>query len=238
MLEVSIRSPTPDEQRQIDRQCKTDYASLGCIALIFGIFPGFALGFIGGWLGGFISPDVATWARYAGWLVGLVGIIYGVVWYWPHERERQKRADADAADPTVEELTIKSSRVVELFCLSSHEPCLVFDLGNNQLLYLQGQWIRWESTYNAPLIVDGGNDDYFNLLEPPYSFPSDEFMVTRLTNSGHVFGINVTGEYLKPDDPIDALQPDFDFNDCEIIPGLIDEIPESLQAEHERRRGT
>ncbi|GAB5405730.1 MAG: hypothetical protein Aurels2KO_39610 [Aureliella sp.] len=72
----------------------------------------------------------------------------------------------------------------------------------------------------------------------PYSFPADSFVVTQLPNSGHVFGIQVTGAYLKPDDPIDALKPDYNFNYCEIILGSIDDIPNSLQAEYERRRGT
>ena len=238
MLEVSTRSPTPNEQRYIDGQCKPDFASIGCTAFALGIFPGYVLGLIGGWIGGFVSPDVATWARYAGWLVGLVGIIYGMVWYWPHERERRKQADADFTDSVVEELTVKSSRVAELFCPGSHEPCLVFDLGDNQLLYLHGQWIRCESTYDAPSIVDDGNDTYLNLLDPPNSFPADSFVVTRLPNSGHVFRIQVIGDYLKPDEPIDALKPDFDFKYCEIIPGSIDDIPDSLQAEYEHRRGT
>ncbi|GAB5405729.1 MAG: hypothetical protein Aurels2KO_39600 [Aureliella sp.] len=167
MLEVSTRSPTRDEQRYIDGQRRPDIASLGCMAITFGIFPGFALGLIGGWLGGFVSPDAATWARYGGWLVGLAGFIYGSVWYWPHERQRRKQADADSTDTVVEELTVRSSRVAELFCLGSHEPCLVFDLGDNQLLYLHGQWIRYESTYDAPDILDDGNDTYFNLLDAP-----------------------------------------------------------------------
>ncbi|WP_144043574.1 hypothetical protein [Rhodopirellula baltica] len=208
------------------------------MALTFGIFPGFALGLVGGWLGGFVSPDAATWARYIGWLVGIIGLTYGIVWYWPNERRRRQQADADSTDTVVEELTVNSSRVIELFCLGSHEPCLVFDLGGNQLLFLHGQWIRWESTYGAPDIVDDGNDDYLNLLDPPYSFPSDSFVVTRLPNSGHVFGISVTGDYLAVDDPIDALKPEYDFNYCEIIPGTIDSIPDSLRAEHQRRRGT
>ncbi|MEM6691323.1 MAG: hypothetical protein AAF664_17990 [Planctomycetota bacterium] len=85
MLEVSTRSPTPDEQRYIDRQCKPDFASLGCMSFITGIFPGFALGLIGGWLGGFISPNVATGAQYIGWAVGFIGFVYGTVTYWPTE---------------------------------------------------------------------------------------------------------------------------------------------------------
>ena len=208
------------------------------MAITFGIFPGFALGLIGGWIGGYVSPDVATWTRYAGWLIGLAGLIYGIVWYWPHERQRRKQAYADSTDTVVQELTVKSSCVAELFCLGSHEPCLVFDLGDDQLLYLHGQWIRYESTYDAHSIVNDGNDTYFNLLDPPHSFPADSFVVTRLPNSGHVFRIQVTGRYLKPDDPINALKPDFNFNYCEIIPGSIDDIPDSLQAEHQRRRGT
>jgi hypothetical protein len=59
-----------------------------------------------------------------------------------------------------------------------------------------------------------------------------------LPNSGHVFRIRVTGDYLNPDDPIDALKPGFNFHYCEIIHGSIDDIPDALQAEYERRRGT
>ncbi|MEM7313843.1 MAG: hypothetical protein AAF497_11895, partial [Planctomycetota bacterium] len=202
-----------------------------------GIFPGFAVGFIGGWLGGFLSPDVAVAARYGGLLVGLAGLVYGYITYWPYERERRKQAEADSSDAVIEELSVKTSRVAEIFCLSSHEPCLVFDLGQDRLLYLHGQWIRWDSTYDAPSIIDDGNDEFFNLHEPPFSFPADEFVVTRLPNSGYVFGIEIKGEYLEPDDPIDALKREFNFNDCEIIPGLIDDVANSLQAEHERRRG-
>ena len=209
------------------------------MSLTMGIFPGFALGLIGGWLGGFISPDVAMWARYIGCVVGFIGFVYGTVTYWPTERERRQQAEADRADSIIEVLTVESDQVAELFCLGSHEPCLVFDLGDNQLLYLHGQWIRWDSTYSdSASMVGDGNADYFNLLEPPDSFPADAFLVNRLPNSGHVFGIHVTGEYLEPDNPIDALTPEYDFNYSEIIPGTFDDIPVALQAEHKRRRGT
>lgn len=238
MLEVSTRSPTPDERRFIEGQCNPDVASLGCIAIAFGIAPAFVLGLAGGWLGSLVSPDAAIWCRYAGWIIGFLSLIYGFVWYWPKERKRKQQAKADSADVIVEELTVNSSRVVELSCPSSHEPCLVFDVGDNQLLYLHGQWLRWESTYGASLVIDDGNDDYLNLLDPPNSFPSDSFVVTRLPNSGHVFAIKVTGDYLVADQPIDALRPEFAFNGCELISGAIDAIPSSLQAEHQRRHGT
>ena len=133
------------------------------------------------------------WARYTGWIAGLIGLIYGTVTYWPTERTRRQQAEADRADSVIEVLTVESDQVVELFCLGSHEPCLVFDLDDNRLLYLHGQWIRWHSTYSDAPIVGDGNDDYFNLLEPPDSFPADAFLVNRLRNSGHVFGIHVTG---------------------------------------------
>jgi len=43
------------------------------MALAIGIIPGYFAGLGGGWLGGFISPDVAYWARIAGWSIGGVG---------------------------------------------------------------------------------------------------------------------------------------------------------------------
>lgn len=238
LLEVSTRSPTPDEQRFIDGQCKPDVASLGYIAIAFGIVPGFVLGLVGGWLGSLISLDAEIWCRYAGWIIGFLGLIYGFVWYWPNERKRRQQAKADYADVIVEELTVNSTRVVELVCSSSHEPCLVFDVGDNQLLYLHGQWLRWESTYGASQIIDDGNDNYLNLLDPPNAFPADSFIVTRLPNSGHVFAIKVTGDYLIADHPIDALKPEFAFNCSELISGTIDAISNSLQAEHQHRRGS
>ena len=164
--------------------------------------------------------------------------IYATTGLWAWQREWKRLADADRADSVIEVLTVETDQVVELICHGSHQPCLVFDLGDNQLLYLHGQWIWDTSTYSHAPFAGDGNEEYFNLLEPPDSFPADTFLVSRLPNSGHVFGINVTGEYLEPDPPIDALARDFDFNHCEIIPGMFDDIPNVLQTEHKRRRGT
>ena len=235
MLEVSTRSPTPDEQRYIDQQGKLDFDTLFAF-LGNGVFPSFALGFIGGWLCGFISPDIAMWGRYVGCIVGFIFSIYATTDLWAMQRKWRRLSDADRADSVIEVLTIETNQVVELICHGSHQPCLVFDLGDNQLLYLHGQWI-WDTSTYAPFAGDG-NEDYFNLLEPPNSFPADTFLVSRLPNSGHVFGIHVTGEFLEPAPPIDALTRDLDFNHCEIIPGMFDDIPNVLQTEHKRRRGT
>ena len=201
-----------------------------------GIFPGLALSFLGGWLGGFISQFVAVRMLWLGAVVGFAISIYGTTALWTLERKRKRLADADRADSKVEILTVATDQVVELICHGDHEPCLVFNLGDNQLLYLRGQWIWDHSTYIDAPVAGGGNEEYFNLLEPPDSFPADTFLVTRLPNSGHVFSIQVTGEYLEPDRPIDALESDFCFNASEVIPGVLEDIPKALQSAHLRRR--
>jgi hypothetical protein len=130
---------------------------------------------------------------------------------------------------------VSNPQVIEIGLISDNEPVLVFDIGDQKLLLLQGQWLRDEATYSAPALEGEPHEEFLNGFPEPHSFPSTEFTVARLPHSGQVLGIRVSGRYLAPEKTVGALSSEYEFGDSELLEGPIDEIDEVLAREHARR---
>ncbi len=239
MYSITTRSPTSAEQRLIEARSKSDAASIGCIVIFFGVVPALLLGQLGKWLGGFIAPHVAIYGQWIGWSVAAI-IFLTFLWKFSRlERRRRQRASQDRDERIIQEIHVRDPRVIEIGLINDNEPILAFEIGDNKILFMQGQWLRDEAIYGADPLEDDPRDDIFNGLPEPHSFPSTEFTISRFPNSGEVVGIHVSGSYLAPPAQLtEALQPEYEFADAELLDGSLDDIAGVLSREHTRRQSS
>jgi hypothetical protein len=232
---ITTRTPTLKEQRLTAGGTRPDLASYGCLAIFFAAVPGLLLGKLGSWLGGFISTDASIYGKWIGWSVAAVVFAFALVSFIPHERRRRLRVSQDLQAQIVQEIHVTNSRAFEVGLINDNEPIIVFDIGGNNILFLQGQWLRDSETYGAVVSEDDSYDEVFNGLPEPYSFPSTDFTVTRLPHSGDVIGIRVAGKYLVPETVVEALKPEYEFGNSELFEGSLEELAAVLANEHARR---
>src|SRR5207302_1862391 len=90
--------------------------------------------------------------------------------------------------------------------------------------FLQGQWLRDPGTYGTEGPEGDPFDEFINGLPAPHSFPSSEFAVSRFPHSGEVLGIRVAGKYAAPQAVVEALKPEYEFGDSEVLDGSFEEI--------------
>ena len=139
------------------------------------------------------------------------------------------------AEQVVQEIAVSHPRVVEIHLINDNEPILAFDIGDQKILFLQGQWLRASETYGAPHQADDPEDNIVNGLPKPFSFPSRAFTVLRLPHSGRVLNIRVQGDYLAPEKTVEALRREYEFGDSELLDGSVDDIAGVLAREHAKR---
>jgi hypothetical protein len=235
MHTITTRAPTADESRVINRLAGFDFANYGCL-MIFGILPVYVFGMIGGWVGSFNSPEAVQTGRFIGWVVAVIAFISALTIAIPIERRRRRRAQRDLDSQQVQEIHVVNPRVVQLCALTDNEPILAFDIGSDQILYLQGQWLCDPASFGAEYVEDDDAlDDFVNRLPPPHAFPSSEFTVTRLPRCGEVFGIRVSGEYIDPGPEIAAMELHYEFSESELFTGSLENIADILNREHSKR---
>ena len=235
MHTITTRPPSPTERRLIAGRTKPDIASWGCLVIFFGIVPVYFLGKLGGWVGGFISEDASTYGQWIGWILAAFLFVSAVAMFLPYERRLRKKAAKDEQESIVQEIHVVEPRVIEIGLINDNEPILAFDIGDNKVLFLQGQWLRDAGTYGTDSPEADPFDEFINGLPAPHSFPSTEFTVARFPQSGEVLGIRVQGKYAEPQAKVEALKPEFEFGDSEILDGSLDDIAAVLAREHERR---
>jgi hypothetical protein len=236
MHTITTRSANPEESRQIATRTGPDFASYGCLCIFFGVIPAYLLGTLGGWVGSFHSGDAAAYGRWIGWLLSAVLCVSAFAWFLPYERRLRRRAARDDHARIIQEIHVVNARVIELALISDNEPILAFDIGDGKILYLQGQWLRDPNTYGAASLEGDPIEQFINGLPTPHSFPSSEFTVSRFPHSGDVLGIRVVGAYAAPQAVVEALKPELEFGDSELLEGSLDDIAAVLVREHERRR--
>ncbi|MFO0969290.1 MAG: hypothetical protein U0793_27350 [Gemmataceae bacterium] len=236
MHTITSRPATDQERAVIAAEAGLDFGSYGCLVLCLGVVPTLLLGWVGGLVGGFISEEAHDVGRWVGGALGVLIFIVALATFIPFERRKRRRAGGDAEVQMVEEIAVTDPAVISVELIDNNEPILVFDIGADKLLLLQGQWLRDERIYGAPP-RDADHVDFVNELPEPYSFPSTAFTVSRLPFSGRVLSIRVSGRYLAPAKAVEALRPEYEFADSELLEGSLDKIAEALAREHARRSG-
>ena len=232
---ITTRKPRPDEQRLIAGRAHVDFASYGCITILFALLPAYLLGNLGSWLGGFISPEATTIGQWIGWALAAILFVAAIVSFIPYERRRRQWAVQDRQAQAIQDIHVVEPGVIEIGLASDNEPILAFQIGDNKILYLQGQWLREYGTYGVDASDQEPYEEIFNGLPAPYSFPSTEFTISRLPNSGEVLGIRAHGRYLAPGAVVECLKLEYDFADSELLDGSLQDIAGILAREHQQR---
>jgi len=119
---------------------------------------------------------------------------------------------------------------VELMPVGARDPAILFVGDNDRMLVLQGQWLRLAETYGAPEPDIDQTEETFNFLDPPHAFPTSDFVVTRLPQSGDVLDIRLAGSYVAPEKPVDLLDDSHEFGDSLVLDGTLETF-ESAAAE-------
>jgi len=228
---ITTRLPTPEEQQIIAEGMKPDYASYGCL-VVFAVGAAWMFGILGHWLGSFVSEDVSTYAKWVGWCAGAALTIPILVEIIPYDRKQRQLTSRDHDSQVVQDIHVTNPRVVEIALINNNAPILALDIGEDTILFLQGQWLINHEIYGAEIPPGDEGDEMINGLPSPHSFPCTKFTITRLPNSGVVFRIQVAGEYLAPESVVDALKPEYRFQDSEIFKGSLDNITGVLALEH------
>ena len=214
---------------------KPDYASFGCLAVL-SAGTAWTFGIAGHWLGSFISAEISNYAKWAGWIGGIALSVPILVALIPSSRKQMKLAIRDHDEQVVQEIHVINPRVIEVAMVGNTGPNLAIDLGDETILYLQGQWLYDADIYGAAVSQDDEGDELFNGLPAPHSFPCSEFTISRLPHSGEVLRIRVVGDYLQPEPAVEALKSEHEFQPSELFSGSIDDIVAVMGREHETRR--
>jgi hypothetical protein len=214
---------------------KPDYASFGCLIILSG-GAALAFGLLGHWVGSFISENVAIYAQWGGWTAGIALGIPILVAVIPYGRKQQKLAIRDHETQVVQEIHVTNPRVIEVAMVGNIVPNLAIDIGNEKILYLQGQWLYDRGIFGAESPENDEGDEMFNGLPAPHSFPCSEFTLTRLPSTGEVLQICVVGDYLPPEAPVETLKAEHQFQPSELFSGSLDDLASIMDHEHLRRR--
>ena len=231
MHKITTRKPTPKEKQVIETLLKPDYASF-FVLLILSCGAAWIFGKLGWWFGSFISADVAAYARIGGWGIGFALGIPVLGSLIPHARKQNKLARLDIEAQLVQDIHVKDPIITEVAMLGNNGPILAMDIGDEKILFLQGQWLYDCEIYDAEIPNDEVGDQFFNGFPNPHSFPSSEFRISRFPNTGEVLKILVSGDYLIPGDPVDALKPDHLFQPSELFNGSLDNLGVVMDREH------
>jgi len=233
---ITSRQLTADEQRLISARAKPEYATYGCLVVFFALVPAIGLGLFGAWVGSFLSAPAAMIGLGVGCCIAALVFLSALVPFIKYDRRRRKRALRDNLDQVMQVVHVTNPRVIEIGLINDDEPVLAFDIGEDTVLFLRGQWLRDCETYGVRLLETDAGDDFINGLPAPHSFPSTEFTLSRFPNSGEVVSIRVQGSYLAPQSVVDALKPEYEFGDSELLTGSLKEIAAILAREHARRK--
>ncbi|UUO06487.1 hypothetical protein M4951_24465 [Blastopirellula sp. J2-11] len=237
MHQIATRPLTEHERSIVQVHAQTNFAAFGFLTVLLLVVPVVILLQLVGLAANSLSLVQLEALRLLAIAIPLIVYLAIIQSYWKRDRRRSQRAQQDLADNVVQEIAVTPSRVGEVTNKSDH-PALAFEIGDEKILLLCGEWLYYANTYQAEAESGEVDPDHFNGLSGASGFPSTQFTVTRLPHSGYVFAIRVSGEYLDPSAEIATKYNDNLFRHSEILAGSLDNISEVLEIEQaQRRRG-
>lgn len=242
MYTIKTRTPTQHENERPKVLCRFDTRSCGCATICICVTPiiifiFFSVGL--GWIVGRPFNEMLIVGLLIGGLFGLFCSIVFLLTYIPRQRSNRRSATEDSKAQCIQDIHVTSSRVIEIDPGNDLEPVLAFEIDGNTILLLKGQWLREDSIYGSKLLEeDEYSDEYYNGLPAPYSFPSNEFTISRFPNSKVVTTIHVQGRYLAPESIQDVFSTGFEsaLGDSELLTGTLDDITGVLSQAMKHKR--
>jgi hypothetical protein len=162
----------------------------------------------------YLARSVAAAAVVSGILFSLS--LYSIL---AHHRSMHRLQRRLAEPEPVEMLDVRAKRVLDVAAPGSTGPALCFELPDNQVLLLYGQWLLEPALYRAPRPADDCHPTHFNALDAPHAFPSDDFTLHRWRGDARPFWIEIGGRYLPPENSPVELRGAAIIGSAEVFPG-------------------
>lgn len=198
---------------------------------------------VAGWIFGALFGLVPAWLMtlvFDGWPGRIAAVtVIAITAAFSARVDRRARASAlaDLQGGEVEVLEVETSRALELEVdHASVAPAVVLDVGDGQLLLLDGPWATDPALYGGaePGRVDA--PPWWNQLAPPLAFPTPQFTLVRLPRSGEVLSIRATGEYLAPERKLAVDLAKLQPRASELFPGVFEGLDPAAVTEGLQRR--
>ena len=140
---------------------------------------------------------------------------------------RARDAATDLRHGYVHVVAVKSARVVEQKEFNDEGPIYFFELGDERILLLWGQWL-----YDPYVVLNYESrieDSESIEAEDEPEFPCTEFVLHRCPALGRVLRLEVGGIALRPTRELEVhATPIGEMNDCELLVGRFDELPNGI----------
>jgi len=188
---VTTRDAADGELRQLRERCPNTVVATA-IAVVIGFGVGFGLGAL------VEFGRTACIVSGVAWSLACLGGMRGSV---TQLRQRTR----DLATGQIEVLEVRDAVPFLIAPREvSDDPTLFFELPDGRTLVLVGAWLSETQTFgDAPRAAEEGYEEssfdaYANHLQPPWSFPTSAFRLTRFAATGVVTRIEVLGDYVAP----------------------------------------
>lgn len=240
MVEITTRPMNQAERDLLQRESRSLGMGFAIVLSFLALLGGGFLSALLRGIGQHFGPTHSLFAYWIGWAIAVILGAFAARAYFAGERHRTEEARLDLENSQVEEILVIDADVVEISIDALEEPALVFRLDERRLLLLQGNWLFNGETYGADSdrSLDDMDPEFFNGLRTPHSFPSSSFVVTRFPLSRQIAAIRVDGEYVAPR----TLRVKYAekhcsvLSDCEIFPGTLHSLEQSLADAHDAVR--
>jgi hypothetical protein len=225
---VATRSLTPLERQQLGASARLSLDQWTWVLVpgpTFG-FVGYLLGRGAEWVFALLGLDIAPYART---FLAAAGVCFGLIASAYTYRAFQGAAKAAASDlrsDSVQVIRVSNAAVVQQQEYNDEGPIFYFQIDDDTILFLWGQWLFDPHIYgaeNEKIAEDA--ETFLNGQVRRFAFPCTEFTIHRMPALGRVLRIETNGEPLSPartlnwsDIPLSGLA------DCELLQGALDDL--------------
>jgi hypothetical protein len=234
MVRIEHRPPTAEEKTILEclaqagpyakrvRERILDLCSIWLIALLFALFVGVPMAM---YFKGYRALIIVT--------SFLFGIALGMMFKYRQKEKLSLHGDPrqpiyilDLKADRVEVVRCKAVNAIELEEIEDEGSTFFLDLGDGDILFLQGRYL-YDLVWSEDL---GKEDEDLDELEKKGKFPNREFNLVRALNSGGVLRIECLGKRFSPFKRLDPEAFEAPLpKDGEIFKGTLSTLEEDLK---------
>lgn len=225
---VSTRSLKPAEQERLRASSRLSLDDWTWV-----LVPGPSFGFLGyivglgvEWMFSRFTLDVAPYARIGLAILGVCIGLVAVVYLYRVLTAAANAAKSDLENECVQIIHVTDARVIQQHEYNDEGPILYFDLDDETILFVWGQWLFDPHTYGAEShTIPDDSETFLNAQDRRFAFPCTEFTIHRSPELGRVLKIETNGKPLSPIKTLDWRDiPLQNLADCEILQGSFDDL--------------